>query len=63
MAICITAAGVYKPGDKISNEELVTAFNAYVDDYNDEHKDEIAAGTKQALQHSSAEFIEKASWH
>ncbi len=61
MAICITATGVYKPSDKISNEELVTAFNAYVDDYNDEHKDEIAVGTKQALQHSSAEFIEKAS--
>lgn len=61
MTICITATGVYKPADKISNEELVAAFNAYVDDYNQTHQAEIQAGTKQALQYSSAEFIEKAS--
>ena len=34
MTICITATGLHIPKDKITNEELVTAFNAYVDNYN-----------------------------
>lgn len=61
MTICITATGLYTPQDKISNEELVLAFNTYVDQYNAEHQEAIARGEKIALQHSSAEFIEKAS--
>ncbi|WP_395146942.1 beta-ketoacyl-ACP synthase III [Moraxella atlantae] len=61
MAICITATGLYTPPHRISNEELVAVFNQYVDHYNAEHADAIAAGEVTALQHSSAEFIEKVS--
>ncbi len=61
MSICITATGLYTPPFSISNEELVTAFNQFVDNYNLKHADAIANGEKQALQHSSAEFIEKVS--
>ncbi|MCL1622829.1 beta-ketoacyl-ACP synthase III [Moraxella sp. Tifton1] len=61
MAIYLTATGLHKPKDKITNEELVAAFNTYVDDYNTQNAAAIEAGEKMALQHSSAEFIEKAS--
>ncbi len=61
MTICITATGLHIPAHKISNEELVATFNTYVDNYNAKHADAIASGEKVALQHSSAEFIEKAS--
>ncbi|WP_432481832.1 beta-ketoacyl-ACP synthase III [Moraxella sp. ZY200743] len=61
MAIYLTATGLHKPKDKITNEELVSAFNAYVDNYNRDNATAIEAGDKTALQHSSAEFIEKAS--
>lgn len=61
MTICITATGLHVPKDKITNEELVVAFNAYVDNYNTTHAQAIQAGEKVALQHSSAEFIQKAS--
>ncbi len=37
MAIYLTATGIYKPEHKISNDELVTAFNTYVDNYNSKH--------------------------
>ncbi len=59
--IVISGTGLFTPGESISNEELVTSFNAYVDIYNSEHGDAIAAGELAALQHSSAEFVEKAS--
>ncbi|MDJ0623513.1 MAG: beta-ketoacyl-ACP synthase III [Desulfocapsaceae bacterium] len=59
--IVISGSGVYTPPFAISNEELVSAFNAYVDKFNTEHAEEIAAGNCEALQESSAEFIEKAS--
>ncbi|WP_323841471.1 MULTISPECIES: beta-ketoacyl-ACP synthase III [unclassified Moraxella] len=61
MSIYLTATGLHKPKDKITNEELVSAFNAYVDNYNAQNADAITNGEKVALQHSSAEFIEKAS--
>ncbi len=61
MTICITATGLHIPAYKISNEELVATFNTYVDNYNTKHKDAIEKGEKVALQHSTAEFIEKAS--
>ena len=61
MSIYITATGLYIPKDKITNEELVLAFNTYVDNYNTTHAKAIQAGEKVALQHSSAEFIQKAS--
>ncbi|MGL5251634.1 MAG: beta-ketoacyl-ACP synthase III [Moraxella sp.] len=61
MSICITATGLYTPPYSISNEELVATFNQYVDRYNTEHAASIASGHKKALEHSSAEFIEKVS--
>jgi len=59
--IVISGTGLYTPAESISNEELVASFNAYVEIYNDEHADAIAAGEIPALQASSAEFVEKAS--
>jgi len=57
----ITGSGVFTPPERITNAELVTAFNAYVDLQNAKHAEAIAAGTREALQHSSEDFIEKAS--
>ena len=57
----ISATGLYTPAETISNEELVASFNAYVELHNARHAAEIAAGTIEALQPSSVEFIEKAS--
>ncbi|KPF65393.1 3-oxoacyl-ACP synthase [Porphyrobacter sp. AAP60] len=57
----ISATGLFTPADSISNDELVASFNAFVDRHNAAHADAIAAGEAEALTHSSAEFIEKAS--
>ena len=57
----ITGTGLFTPKESVSNEELVTAFNAYVENFNAEHAGEIEAGTVEALDPSSVEFIEKAS--
>ncbi len=57
----ISATGLFTPAQSISNDELVTSFNAYVAAHNAAHAGAIAAGTTAALLPSSAEFIEKAS--
>ena len=57
----ITGTGVFTPEQVITNAELVKAFNAYVDLFNAEHADEIAAGEVTAKEYSSEEFIVKAS--
>lgn len=57
----ITGSGLFTPAESISNEELVASFNAWVDLYNADHSEAIAAGELEAKTHSSAEFIEKAS--
>ncbi|MEL6620075.1 MAG: beta-ketoacyl-ACP synthase III [Pseudomonadota bacterium] len=57
----ITGTGVYTPQQSISNAELVEAFNSYADRFNAEHADAIAAGTVTAKDHSSEDFIFKAS--
>lgn len=59
--IVISGTGLYTPPNAISNEELVTAFNAYVDRANAAHAADIQAGMREPLQHSSTAFIEKAS--
>ncbi|HYD87307.1 MAG TPA: beta-ketoacyl-ACP synthase III [Vitreimonas sp.] len=61
MTVAISATGLWTPSDSVTNAELVASFNAYVERYNAEHADEIAAGARQALLPSSVEFIEKAS--
>ena len=57
----ITGSGVFTPELSISNAELVKAFNAYADTWNAEHAAEIEAGDVEAKEHSSEEFILKAS--
>ncbi|NIY71941.1 beta-ketoacyl-ACP synthase III [Marivivens donghaensis] len=59
--VVLTATGVFTPEHSISNDELVEAFNAYADLQNAEHADAIAAGDKEPVPHSSAEFIVAAS--
>lgn len=59
--IVISGSGLYTPPHSISNDELVQAFNQYVDLHNTRHGDEIAAGTLLPLEYSSGDFIVKAS--
>lgn len=59
--VVISGSGLFTPSNIITNEELVASFNQYVDEFNVKHATEIAAGTIEALGHSSSEFIEKAS--
>ncbi|WP_180175620.1 beta-ketoacyl-ACP synthase III [Acinetobacter sp. YH12025] len=61
MGIRITGTGLYHPEDVITNEELVEALNAYVEQYNSDNAEKIEAGELEARRGSSAEFIEKAS--
>jgi len=59
--VVISGTGLYRPPHVITNEELVVAFNAYVERENAAHAGEIARGERAALVGSSVEFIEKAS--
>jgi beta-ketodecanoyl-[acyl-carrier-protein] synthase len=59
--VVISGTGLFTPPNSISNDELVTAFNAYVELFNAEHAEKIAAGEVAALEPSSSAFIEKAS--
>ncbi|CAB1213267.1 beta-ketoacyl-ACP synthase III [Acinetobacter bouvetii] len=61
MGIRITGTGLYHPEESISNEELVASLNAYVEQFNLDNADKIAAGEIEARRGSNAEFIEKAS--
>ncbi len=61
MGIYITGTGLYTPPFSISNAELVQSLNAYVEQFNTQHADEIARGTVLAKRGSTPEFIEKAS--
>ena len=57
----ITGTGVFTPENVITNDELVAAFNAYVERFNAEHAEAIAAGEMEAKGPSSSEFIVAAS--
>ena len=59
--IVISGTGVYTPTHVISNEELVTSFNSYVDQFNHDNRDGIASGSITPMDYSSCNFIEKAS--
>ncbi len=59
--IVISGTGVYTPPHVISNEELVTSFNSYVDEFNHNNRDGIASGSIAPMEYSSCNFIEKAS--
>ena len=60
-SVVISGTGLYQPPHTITNAELVEAFNRYADIQNARYAADIAAGTHGALQHSSVDFIEKAS--
>ena len=60
-SIVISGTGLFTPPHTITNDELVTAYNSYADQYNQENEAAIAEGRLVALQHSSSEFIVKAS--
>jgi beta-ketodecanoyl-[acyl-carrier-protein] synthase len=57
----ISGTGLFTPEESVSNDELVTAFNAWVDLFNEEHSEAIAKGEVEARTYSSTAFIEKAS--
>ena len=59
--VVISGTGLFTPPYSISNDELVTAFNAYVEQFNLENAAAIAEGSVTALEPSSTGFIEKAS--
>ncbi len=57
----ITGTGVFTPSQTITNDALVAAYDAYADLENAKHAEAIAAGAREPLAHSSAEFIRSAS--
>ena len=57
----IAATGLFTPEQSISNAELVTAYNAWAEQWNADHAAEILEGDLAALTPSSEAFIEKAS--
>ena len=59
--IVISGSGMWKPSNVITNEELVEAYNAYAEKYNQDNAASIESGDMEAKPSSSAEFIEKAS--
>jgi beta-ketodecanoyl-[acyl-carrier-protein] synthase len=59
--VVISGTGLFQPKNIITNEELVTSYNAYADLQNAKHADAIAKGEREALTHSNVAFIEKAS--
>ncbi|PAV48856.1 beta-ketoacyl-ACP synthase III [Pseudomonas sp. HAR-UPW-AIA-41] len=59
--VVISGTGLFTPANSISNAELVTAFNAYVQQFNADNAAAIELGEVEALSESSEAFIEKAS--
>lgn len=59
--VVISGSGLWTPKYSVSNEELVEAYNAWADKFNQDNHAAIEAGEMEAKPHSSAEFIEKAS--
>ena len=59
--VFIGATGLYTPSESISNQELVSSFNQYVDAYNRRHAEAIESGSMSPMKHSDENFIEKAS--
>lgn len=57
----LAATGLFTPPHSISNDELVSSYNAWVERWNEQHAAEIEAGTLEPKAVSSSEFIEKAS--
>ena len=60
-SVVISGSGLWNPPHSISNGELVDAYNAYAQQFNEQNADEIESGAITAKPFSSAEFIQKAS--
>ena len=60
-SVVISGAGLWKPQEFVTDEELVLAYNAYAVRYNEANAVAIEAGEVAEKPLSSAEFIEKAS--
>lgn len=60
-SVVISGSGLWNPPHSISNDELVDAYNAYAQQFNEQNADEIESGAITAKPFSSAEFIQKAS--
>ena len=60
-SVVISGTGLFTPEQSISNDELVAAFNGYIENFNLENAEQISAGEMEALHPSSSAFIEKAS--
>ena len=59
--IYIAGTGYWKGDEVVTNDEIVTSFNSYVERFNDQNSQAIEAGAIEPLGPSSVEFIEKAS--
>ena len=59
--IFIAGTGIWHPEAKVSNKELVNSYNQYVENFNNNNRESIEDGSVEAMEFSSAEFIEKAS--
>jgi beta-ketodecanoyl-[acyl-carrier-protein] synthase len=59
--VVISGAGLWKPEQVVTNEELVESYNAWASRYNADNAAAITAGEIEEKPLSSAEFIEKAS--
>ena len=59
--VVISGSGLWKPEYTITNEELVSSYNAWAESYNAENAAAIETGELAAKPFSSAEFVEKAS--
>ena len=59
--IVISGSGLFVPPYTVTNDELVGAYNAYVERFNANNAAAIEEGDVEALPLSTSEFIEKAS--
>lgn len=59
--VVISGTGLHVPGEGIDNEELVAAYNDYVDRFVAANAEAIASGTVTPPEKSSPDFIENAS--
>jgi beta-ketodecanoyl-[acyl-carrier-protein] synthase len=60
-SVVISGTGVFTPKESISNDELVSSFNAFVEMTNAENAAAIARGDVTPLAPSSSDFIVRAS--
>ena len=50
--IHIAGTGIWYPDEIITNDEIVSSFNSYVDEYNLNNQEDINSGKIEALEHS-----------